>query len=284
MSLKGQAKQRRRQQRHARAERTKPAQPGRSPQAAQGAWRWPEARADKLQLLRDHDSLSEFRAQLSFLGKLKDEWAGLPMPLADSTLVIEPKYPNAERLMEIQRLFKPAEKVEPDDPGVKFRNRFWVTRYRMYVDVYEIDGRCYRIWHSGQARATMELETLGASVAWGIEQESAALQLLATLLPHHAFKKYLLTGMFLESSKRSGLTYLFRKLRPTLVLDTKGAQGVRTLCALCLHPIAYYAGSWAGAMCPTDDVIAHLMLMRGDEPMFWRRANQHSPFRPEAGL
>jgi hypothetical protein len=55
-------------------------------------------------------------------------------------------------------------------------------------------------------------------------------------------------------------------------------------CTLCLHPIGYYANSWAGAMCPTDDVIAHLMMMRADEPMFWRKANQHPPHRPEAGL
>jgi hypothetical protein len=41
-------------------------------------------------------------------------------------------------------------------------------------------------------------------------------------------------------------------------------------CTLCMHPIAYYEDSWAGAMCPTDDVIAALMMMRGDEPMFWR--------------
>lgn len=40
----------------------------------------------------------------------------------------------------------------------------------------------------------------------------------------------------------------------------------------------------AGAMCPTDDVIAHLSLMRGDEKMFWRRCNQHPAYRPEAGL
>jgi hypothetical protein len=37
-------------------------------------------------------------------------------------------------------------------------------------------------------------------------------------------------------------------------------------------------------MCPTDDVIAHLMLMRGDEAMFWRRCNQHAAHLPEAGL
>lgn len=59
---------------------------------------------------------------------------------------------------------------------------------------------------------------------------------------------------------------------------------MRILCCLCMRPIAYYADSWAGAMCPTDDVIAHLALMRGDEAMFWRRCNQHPPYRPEAGL
>jgi hypothetical protein len=51
-----------------------------------------------------------------------------------------------------------------------------------------------------------------------------------------------------------------------------------------MHPIAYYEGSWAGAMCPTDDVIAHLMLMRGDEPMFWKRSSQHPATSPAAGL
>lgn len=97
---------------------------------------------------------------------------------------------------------------------------------------------------------------------------------------------YLLTGMFLERSPRSGLTYLFRKLRPTVVLDARNndATRVRVLCTLCLHPIAYYEGSWAGAMTPTDDVVSHLMLMRGDEHMFWRRANQHGATHSEAGL
>ena len=47
---------------------------------------------------------------------------------------------------------------------------------------------------------------------------------------------------------------------------------------------ARIVNSWAGAMCPTDDVLAHLMLMRGDEAMFWRRANQHAAIDPLAGL
>lgn len=34
-------------------------------------------------------------------------------------------------------------------------------------------------------------------------------------------------------------------------------------------------------MVPTDDIIAHLIMMRGDERSYWSKANQHAP---EAGL
>jgi hypothetical protein len=123
---------------------------------------------------------------------------------------------------------------------------------------------------------------------WGIEQEGRAVQLLGQMLRHRAFKQYLLTGMFIETSRRSGVTYIFRKLRPTVALAPtrpgREQQSIRILACLCMHPIAYYEGSWAGAMCPTDDVIAHLALMRGDEHMFWKRCNQHPPHTPEAGL
>lgn len=59
---------------------------------------------------------------------------------------------------------------------------------------------------------------------------------------------------------------------------------MRILACLCLHPLGYYRGSWSGAMVPTDDVIAHLLMVRGDEHDFWRKANQHRPDAPEAGL
>ena len=36
-------------------------------------------------------------------------------------------------------------------------------------------------------------------------------------------------------------------------------------------------------MCPTDDVVAHLMLMLGDEHLFWRKANQRPPYQPKPG-
>jgi hypothetical protein len=150
--------------------------------------------------------------------------------------------------------------------------------------VFEKDGKVDWMPIVGTGnKLTMEISTLGCSFAWGIEQESNALKLLGTLVRHVAFKQYLLTGMFLETSKRSGVHYLFRKLRPTVAIHERQGR-LAIMAALCMHPIAYYSGSWAGAMCPTDDVIAHLMLMRGDEAMFWRRCNQHAAHQPEAGL
>jgi len=56
------------------------------------------------------------------------------------------------------------------------------------------------------------------------------------------------------------------------------------LCALCLHPIGYYGDTWAGVMCPTDEVIAHLLMMRGSEEKFWANANQHPIDHPAAGV
>lgn len=200
------------------------------------------------------------------------------MPLTDERLIVEPTYPYAAGLMEINR--------EPEDDGEptrKFRNSFWSTKKRSTIVVFEENNTVTWGLKPGVHHLEYDLRTLGCADAWGIEQESMAVRTLAELVSHRQFKHYMLTGTFLESSKRSGVMYMFRRLRPTIAMSGRTGE-MRVLCALCLHPIAYYAGSWAGAMCPTDDVIAHLTLMRGDEPMFWRRANQHSAIFPEAGL
>lgn len=202
------------------------------------------------------------------------------MPLHGENLVVHPSHPFAEAFA-----------VEPpandEDAGLKFRNEFWSALKGSTVVVIEEAGRVTHGLRAGVHHLKQDIATMGCADAWGIEQEAAALSTLASLLPHHAFKRYLLAGMFLESSERSGIVYLFRKLKPTVAISYHGENakcGGKILAALCLHPIAFYAGSWAGAMCPTDDVIAHLMLMRGDERLFWSRANQHAPHLPEAGL
>lgn len=170
-------------------------------------------------------------------------------------------------------------------PGhIEVERHFWSSRIKSDVILFnDEDGPTWGIV-PGVHHLTMDLHTLGAADAWSLETESKAMETLRGLVSHRQMRQYLLTGMFLEMSKRSHVQYVFRRLKPTVALK-EGLDGeMRILACLCLHPIAYYERTWAGAMCPSDDVLAHLMLMRGDEVMFWKRANQIAPYRPEAGL
>ena len=248
------------------------------------------SRSRALQAVEALDGHAGFRNAIREIAAARGEWAGIPMPLEDHRLIVEPTYPKAKELMAMGRdAMREAvdEEAEPEEyRGAVLVNSWWSLERRCDIHIYRLrDGRTEWGVKPGVHSFPMMLSTLGASDAWGIEQESNAINTLAGMVKHRAFKQYMLTGMFLESSKRSGLTYCFRRLRPTVVMTTRTAdKRVRILTTLCLHPIAYYHGSWAGAMCPTDDVISHLALMRGDEPMLWKRSNQHPPYRPEAGL
>jgi hypothetical protein len=232
----------------------------------------------EMENLRRVDNFAQLRHGLAALAEMRDEWAGIPMPLDDCPLTVEPRYPRAAELMTFGRSIETA-----DEPTPVMRNRFHSMHKRCDIVIWDQGDRIEWSLHRAIHSLDNQIQTIGASVAWGIEQEANALQLLATLLPHHAFKKYLLTGAFLESSARSGISYVFRKLRPTVAIKQHGDR-LKILACLCAHPIAYYQGSWAGAMTPTDDVIAHLLMMRADEKLYWRRCNQHPSWRPEAGL
>lgn len=222
--------------------------------------------------------MAGLRNALRHVAEEKGEWCGIPMPLEGERLVVEPSYPYAG----IGDIGKPDD--NDDDHGLKLRGSFYSTRRRCNISVIETaDGRITFGIEPAFHHVTMDLHTLGCADAWGIEQESNAVHTLAELVTHRQFKHYMLTGSFLERSARSDVMYMFRRLKPTVAIRTTTKQ-CSVLCTLCLHPIAHYAGTWAGAMCPTDDVIAHLMLMRGDEHMFWRRANQHPAHLPQSGL
>lgn len=241
-----------------------------------------EQRVGKVEQL---DNFAPFRNQIRKIAKDLGEYAGIPMPLDKHSMIVEPRYRDANALMKAMDL---REDNEPLEDGIVIRNSFWSNRLQSTVIIWnEPDGQLKWGAIPYNGRLTMLLNTMDCVHAWGIEQEGNAVHLLGSLVNHHQFKMYMLTGMFAERSKRSGLSYIFRRLRPTLVLDARPDSKktyARCLGALCMHPIAYYEGTWAGAMCPTDDVIAHLMLMRGDEVMFWRRCNQHHPGSPQAGI
>lgn len=216
---------------------------------------------------------------LKMVAERDSEWAGIPMPLSGERLCIEPKYPRAEALMEIG-----APELADVPQKRTLVNSFWSWRWRTTIAIWMEDGKRKFGPMDGSSNAGLLIKTMGVSDAWSIDSEMTAMNTLSTLVSERQMRQYFLTGTFLETSKRSGVIYMFRRLRPTLALTTKKHDQVTVLCALCLHPIAFYLDSWAGAMVPTDDVIAHLMLMRGDEHMFWKRANQHPAFRKEAGI
>jgi hypothetical protein len=227
--------------------------------------------------------MAGLRGALSEIAEKTEQWAGIPMPLDGERLVIEPRYPKAAELMAIG-----ADEREAVEEATKFRirNRFWSQKKGREVVIFDdlttgkVDwGTCGGVHHFG-----MDLATLGCSDAWGLEQEGRAVRLLGEHLRHRQFKQYLLTGMFMERSPRSPLvSYVFRKLRPTIAISLYGDK-TRILAALCQHGIGFYQGTWAGALCPTDDVVAALLTMRADEHLFWKRCNQIAPWQPEAGL
>lgn len=219
-----------------------------------------------------HDVAKKLRA----ISKERSEWAGLPMLSGDdnSELVLEPRFPYQ---------FKRTSKESDGEYTVV--NEWYSDRYRGMAGIARrSDGKlCSFVRPNNQASKV--LATLGVSHVWLPEAEAKANEKLAQMIAPHMMNYYRMVGCILETSKRSGVTYMFRKLRPTLAIrPNKNGTDMRVLCALCLHPIGYYSGTWAGVMVPTDDVIAHLVMMRGSEEKFWAHANQHCPTRPESGL
>ena len=228
------------------------------------------------------DRFATVRNQLGLVAEAVGEWAGIPMPIEGEKIHMAPSY-SAGRLGEA---FDNADLVskEPDDePDADFVNSWYSKRHGLNVVLWREDGKVQKGFVAPRNRLDMAIRTCGMAPVWGIAQEAEAVQTLGGLLRHHPFRSYMLTGMFLETSKRSGVTYLFRRLRPTLAISGRTGS-LKVLAALCLHPIAYYENSSAGAMTPTDDIIAHLMMMRGDENLFWKRANQHQVDDVEAML
>jgi hypothetical protein len=223
------------------------------------------------------------------------EWAGLPIPLDDHHVVFENTHPLADAYL--YSLKKP----ESEEISIACTGKFWMPenewidqwgrRIELLVDV-ESGERSYAIrrYNSPIGRLDMQLRTMMTAQAWDLEAEFAAREKLRELLTERQYHSYEMTGAFHEVSKRSTITYIFRKLRPTIALadwHKTGATGkdkYKIIACLCMHPIAYYQSTFSGALTPTDDVIAHLLTMRGDEHYFWRKANNHDFNEPESGI
>lgn len=220
-------------------------------------------------------SWQQYRALLKQVATDKSEWAGLPVVMSDLPIVLEPRFPYAE----LANIGKP--EARADD--LKVVNCWFSSRLHGTVLVVALPNGHRTFSLQTNCQADKLIGTIGAAQAWSVETEHRALVKLGELVTHQAFRQYVLTGAFIETSKRTGIIYIFRKLRPTVAIRSDG-DSLRILACLCMHPVGYYAGTWAGAMCPTDDVVAHLVSMRGDEPNFWKQSNQHHSSNPASGL
>lgn len=236
------------------------------------------------------DAWAVERAKYDELSDWAGEWQGLPIPLSEDTpLVLNRDHP-------LFAIYEPSlsrscrtQDVREDETII---NHWYSRRRQCDVYIYEQDGRRKVLAvpvspDRSMDRLTMWLTTLGASDAWSVDAEVKAMETLSAMLTDRQWRHYLLTGTFLETSERSGVTYMFRRLRPTIALSPRGRNGqemMLCIAVLCLHPIGYYDRTWAGCMVPSDDVIAHLTMCRGDEAHFWGKANKHPAHVPQAGL
>jgi hypothetical protein len=217
------------------------------------------------------------------------EWGGIPLPVPGAHLVMEPRYPfeGIETALGMRRFRRPARPAEGPGDGELVYNRWYSRRLGRMVSIRGTEGRRHAVVEPGldSIRLDMTLETMVVAGGWSPRAERRARERLRGLISPGHDRVYELTGGFLERSRLSGVAYLFRRLRPTLALRYDAAgERIRLLAALCLHPVGYYERSWAGAMTPSDDVIAHLLLMRGCEAKYWARAEQHPAWDPAAGL
>jgi hypothetical protein len=244
----------------------------------------------KPEIGKDLVTLDQASRHLAEAGLERQDWSGLPIPVPGLSLVLEPRYKHKclenfrwKECYDANGVRNSIDEPPPEESGLAIVNSWWNARYQATIFVVKNKEGRAQLRVRCEDRLAFTINTLDAAAVWPIEAERKAQEKLAGLIHADAFEIYKLTGHFPEVSKRSGVTYLFRRGRPTIALRQNWEVNY-ALCALCLHPIGYYADTWAGVMCPTDEVIAHLLLMRGSEEKFWANANQHPLDRPAAGV
>jgi hypothetical protein len=145
-------------------------------------------------------------------------------------------------------------------------------------------------YHAG-IRLRKIMDSLG--LRHGTQQTAAAemraMESLKQRIGEHRWQMYVLSGAFAEKSTRSDIHYIFRKGLPTIAFSYHSGyggsyDGGKVLACLCLHPMGYYQGSHVGLMCPTDEVICALLMMRGDEAKYWASCGQWSATDSRSGI
>lgn len=158
-------------------------------------------------------------------------------------------------------------------------NKKTSTEVKIYQNINDGKYKFYKSKVGAVSRLNMNLGSLLLCGNIPIKAEEKAVEKLRKHLKNDQFRQYLMSGSFGEFSKRTGLFYVFRKGKPTIVIrkGNKHENGFKILCCLCLHVSSYYCNSWLGTMPPTDDVVAHLLMMRACEEKYWAKSNQYDP-------
>lgn len=222
---------------------------------------------------------------------------GCPIPSLGAQhrrpLTIARGVPGREHFLEMQKEYS------KDDPEFAhtcthdnvdeqtYVSHHWSRPGRTYWFGFDSKGRFgIPVSHHSTERLRFLLNTISTRVgAVNFETELTAWHKLSEHLNQTQNDAYIVSGAFAETSKRSHITYILRKGLPTIALTPRKVEGsMEFLAALCLHPLAYYDGTWCGSMAPSDEVLAHLLYIRCDEYNFWKRAGQHSIDDPASGI
>lgn len=239
-------------------------------------------------------------------------WAGFPVPRPGSpALVLDVRHPlrgyiervsqrgdsaAARRALATTRIEQMLNDQRPADMRRTYSHSWWSERLVSWIHVaVTASGRVVladapehreRLWVE---RIELLARTFSAAQRLTIGMERRAQRRLRAVVTRRQWRSYVVSGEFSERSPRSGVTYWFRRLRPTLAVTMRAkaqvlhrAVGIRT--ALCSHGVAYHSESFTGVLAPTDDVLSHLLLMRADEPRLWRVATQHTLADPRSGV
>lgn len=250
---------------------------------------------------------SEVRDRMNEVQKRRGVLGGAPMPMVGIELVIEPRYPNqglngfafdeeydldnpdelikalAHHLLPLLEDRLP--KIEELNQWFSFARQVTVTVYRERYKDGACSGSKVSTYPAAADRYMMFADTLQvAAHVWSLDAELKAQSKLREMISDQQWKTYVLAGAFAETSKRSLVTYIFRKGKPTVAIGTLKSGMRSPLCTLCMHGIGYYARTHAGCLVPSDEVISHLLFVRGDEHCYWRQANQTPVYYPQSGI
>lgn len=202
----------------------------------------------------------EVRRRFNAIATSQGEWAGVPVPVADFRPVLAG---DQQRVAQIWPRRLPQEG----------RHNSWRVNRAYSVYLWEREGRTVGLAMNYWAqRLDAIFDTMAARRAVLPDAELVAFMKLLDHLNDGQARDYVVSNMFVERG-RSGLLYVFRRGLPVLTFRTTDDE-VQPRAALCLHPLAFYEGTHAGALPPSDELLALLLMLRADEPFLWRKANQ----------